>query len=72
LAKLKSEVTASGLRPAPVVVTVTAEDDGPTEAEKDAVLVTEWRDLPVSEIRSRCRNTEYKKRFDRLMAENRI
>lgn len=72
---LRKDVLIRGFRvreqqPAKSVIEVAPA--GPTEADLDASVISDWRTLPTSEVKSKCRDTAYKARLDRLMAEGRI
>lgn len=63
------------IEPTPEVIgtrNVEPEPSGPSEGELDAAVIQDWRTIPTSEIRSRCRDAAYKQRFDRLMSAGKL
>lgn len=73
LARLRKEVAYFGLFPQEQAAEeIEAVSAGPSEDDIDAQVIADWRNLPTSEIRSKCRDTAYKSRFDRLMNEGRL
>lgn len=73
LAKLRKQCAYFSLLPQEQAVEeVEAAPAGPTESDLDAAIIADWKRLPTSEIRSKCRDAAYKTRFDRLMNEGRL
>lgn len=75
--RLRKSVAFHGLMPEEEVAdepaTAAPEPSGPTEEQLDAQIITDWRTLCTSDIKSKCfTDSAYRARFDRLMSEGRL